>query len=106
MKDRYGTYSPKGTRWTFSKVPTIRPSGAQTTISLRNVVADAGSVTPAARVVCSRRAIWAIWRLWLDPRSGPASAMTSSGHSTSVGGGVAVPRTPVAATCAAKTAAG
>ena len=37
-KERSGTYSPKGTRCTFSNTPTTRPSGPQPTISLRNAV--------------------------------------------------------------------
>ena len=59
-KLRYGTYSPKGTRWTFSNVPTTRPLGPQATTRLRNAVGDTVSVTPATTVVRSWRATPAI----------------------------------------------
>ena len=52
-KERSGTYSPKGTRCTFSKTPTMWPFGPQATTSLRNEVVDAGSVTPTSSVVWS-----------------------------------------------------
>ena len=48
--DRKGTYSPNGTRWTFSYRSTTAPWGPKATISLRNEVAESVSVTPTTRV--------------------------------------------------------
>src|SRR6516164_4126384 len=85
-KERYGTYSPKGTRCTFSNTPTTRPSGPQATTLLRKVVDDAGSVTPTTSVVWSRRARLLSNAASGEPANGRFKAATSSGHNTRSGG--------------------
>ena len=82
-----GTYSPKGTRCTFSKTPTTCPRGPQATIWLRKVVADAGSVTPTTSVEPSSAARRPSSAASGEPASGRSRATTSSGHSTSAGDG-------------------
>src|SRR5450759_5559705 len=49
-RPRQGTYSPNGTRCTFSNRSTNVPSGPHATISLRKAVVDTDSVTPTTTV--------------------------------------------------------
>ena len=106
-KPRQGTYSPKGTRWTFSKVPTMRPSGPQATISLRKALDEMVTVTPATTVASSRRASAATSAASGEPTSGRSRAITSSGQSTRDGRAPGWPGiSEVAATWALNTADG
>src|ERR1700676_2040008 len=82
-KLRYGTYSPKGTRWTFSNRATRVPSGPHATISLGKVVDDTVSVTPTTNVVWSARARPDRADSSDERARGVARDTTSSGHSTS-----------------------
>ena len=79
-KPRQGTYSPNGTRWTFSNSATSRPDGAKATISFRNRVVPTGSVTPATSVAWWRRATDARIASSAEPAKARLSATTSSGQ--------------------------
>src|SRR6516165_12407088 len=105
-KERYGTYSPNGTRCTFSNTPTTRPSGPHATTLLRKVVDDAGSVTPTTSVVWSLRAKLLSNAASGEPANGRFKATTFSGHSTSSGRGCTDVTRELAATCASKTLSG
>src|ERR1700722_12481528 len=78
-------YSPNGTRWTFSNLDTMVPSGPQATTSFRKVVDDTVSVTPTTKVVWRLTASLLREFLAEEPSSGEESETTSSGHRTSWG---------------------
>src|SRR5579863_4038915 len=102
-KARSGTYSPKGTRWTFSKTPTTRPVGPHATTSFLNELDETVSVTPASTVERRRRASddrYAPARV--PERRGP-TLTTSSGQTTICGGSVDPSSRRVAETSAART---
>ena len=85
--------------------PRSARSGAQATISLRKVVADAGSVTPATRVVCSCRAICAIGAAWAEPRqrAGQGDDVLGPQHQRRDGGARRLERSAWPRSWAAKT---